>query len=67
MSDPATIEERLPGYPHNPEYYKARPDGDPERVWFEARGAQYRDGEYLGGFALAPGFRPIQPPDADQK
>lgn len=44
------IEEITPAYPHNPEYYKGRPDDDPEKVHFIRRGAKYHNGEYLGGF-----------------
>jgi hypothetical protein len=45
------VEERLPAYPYNPEYYRAKPDTDPEKRWFIARGARYEDGKYIGGFA----------------
>jgi len=43
-------EELLPGYPDNPEYYRGRPDDDPEKLYFLRRGARYKDGAYLGGF-----------------
>ena len=45
------VEERQPAYPHQPDYYRARPDDDPEKLWFINRGAKYEGGRYVGGFA----------------
>jgi hypothetical protein len=43
--------EREPAYPHQPDFYRGRPDSDPEKQWFLNRGAQYQDGHYVGGFS----------------
>lgn len=45
------VDERVPAYPYNPEYYNSEPDTNPEKQWFIARGAQYDNGKYVGGFA----------------
>ena len=43
--------ERIPAYPHQPNFYANRPDDDPEKAFFIARGARYENNKYVGGFA----------------
>ena len=65
MPDPTTIQERIPAYPFNPDYYRGRPDTDGEKAYFINRGAVYQDGRYVGGFAV-PHVRPIAAPDGNE-
>lgn len=44
------IKEVDPGFPDNPEFYKAKPDDDPEKLYFINRGAKYENGAYVGGY-----------------
>ncbi len=46
--------EQYPNYPYNPEIYNKAGDDDPEKKWFINRGAEYRDGAYVGGFGTRP-------------
>lgn len=47
-------DERYPAYPYSPEVYAKSPDTDPEKKWFMNRGAEYKDGRYLGGYGGQP-------------
>lgn len=45
--------EREPAYPFQPQYYAGRPDTDPEKRFFIARGAKFENGKYIGGYGVA--------------
>ncbi len=44
-------EEVIPAYPFQPQYYEGRPADDPERRYFEKRGARFdgETGRYIPG------------------